>query len=102
MDKRLTPENIDYGIGLSRNSIIDKFILASAAFGFLYMGVTLWRDVSFGIVSTNSFINFVITFLPTVTWLFKTTNSIQFLKVVVLFFYILDCQHKVYHAIWHL
>jgi len=64
----LTPETIDHGLGLSRNSIIDKFILASSLFGLLYMGVTLWRDLYVGILSTNSIINLITAIIPTCLW----------------------------------
>lgn len=82
--QQLTSRNVNFGIALSRDNIIDKFLFASSAFGFVYLGVTLWRDLTVGLLSANSMVNFVTTLIPTILWLVRTRINYN-LKATLLF-----------------
>src|SRR6478609_3679385 len=85
MEKRgFSTEKINSGIGLSRNLIIDQFVLASSIFGFIYFGVVLWRDVTVGVVSANSIVNGITASIPTTLWFFRHKVNYNF-KAVTLF-----------------
>ncbi|MEJ1239222.1 PAS domain S-box protein [Chryseolinea sp. T2] len=80
----LTSQNVNFGIALSRDNIINKFLLASSVFGVIYLAVTIWRDLSVGMVSTNSTVNFITTAIPTILWLIR--NRITYSTKAVLLF----------------
>ncbi|HEY5748766.1 MAG TPA: PAS domain S-box protein [Chryseolinea sp.] len=71
MNSSLTTESIGFGIGLSRNSIINKFLLATMGFGLVTSSMTAWRDHIVGITVTNTWVNYLIIAIMAVTWLFR-------------------------------
>lgn len=67
----LKSERIGFGIGLSRNSIINKFLLATMVFGLVTSSMTAWRDHVVGLTVTNSWVNYLVIAIMAVTCLFR-------------------------------
>lgn len=84
MNSSIKSESLDFGIGLSRNSIIDKFLLATIGFGLGAGSITAWRDHVVGIPSVNTWVNFCMLGIMAITWLFRNKVAYGF-KASVLF-----------------
>jgi PAS domain S-box-containing protein len=75
---------VDEGVTASRHSILNKFLVASMSFGLLATIATLWRDLSVGIILTNSALNLGLVLVVGITWLLRDRVTVL-AKSAVLF-----------------
>jgi PAS domain S-box-containing protein len=78
-------QNVDENVTVSRHSILNKFLLATVAFGMVTALVTLWRDFSVGIFLNNSLMNLALVAMLAVIWFWRNRLSV-ITKSLFLFF----------------
>jgi len=85
MKKPNTPGDVDHSIFLARNTIIDKILAAVIIAGTIAATIVIWRDTQTGIDISNSWSNFTLLVILSITWLFRKSLPIQ-AKSAILFF----------------